>query len=156
MYFIVVFCLPYIYIALIILCIWVEYIYSFRPILSITHAVLPTKTLSMPIRVSSPGAEMIAGVGCHQLTLSIGKHVFPTDLIILDSQGLDIILGMDWMIKNQGVIDCASRSISLDAPGGKRIKYVCKYKHKRMEVNSLKGGSMEEVPVVKDYPDVFP
>ena len=37
---------------------------------------------------------MIAGVGCHQLTLSIGKHEFPTDLIILKSQGLNIILGM--------------------------------------------------------------
>ena len=46
----------------------------------------------MPIRVSSPGAEMIAGVGCHQLNLSIRKHEFPTDLIILKSQGLDIIL----------------------------------------------------------------
>ena len=59
---------------------------------------LPTKTLSMPIRVSSQGAEMIAGVGCHQLTLSIGKHEFPTDLIILKSQGLDIILGMVLLI----------------------------------------------------------
>src|SRR4051812_4222355 len=78
---------------------------------------LPTIVLKSPVLVSSPGAEMEVSLGCFQLPLSIGKHVFPTDLIILDSQGLDIILGMDWMIKNQGVIDCASRSISLDAPG---------------------------------------
>ncbi|XP_073351727.1 uncharacterized protein [Aegilops tauschii subsp. strangulata] len=78
------------------------------------------------------------------------------DLIILKSQGLDIILGMDWMINYEGLIDCASRSITLSAPGGKRIKYVCKYKHKQVHVNSLKGGSLEEVPVVRDYPDVFP
>ena len=76
-------------------------------------------------------------------------------MIILKSQGLDIILGMDWLQLYEGLIDCASRSISLSAPGGKRIKYVCKYQHKRMQVNSLKGGSLEEVPVVKDYPDVF-
>lgn len=73
---------------------------------------------------------MIAGVGCHQLTLSTGKHEFPTDLIILKSQGLDIILGMDWLQLYKGRIDCASRYITLSAPGGKRIKYVCKYKHK--------------------------
>ncbi|XP_073362399.1 uncharacterized protein [Aegilops tauschii subsp. strangulata] len=78
------------------------------------------------------------------------------DLIIVKSQGLDIILGMDWMIKYEGLIDCASRSITLSAPGGKRIKYVCKYKHKQVHVNSLEGGSLEEVPVVRDYPDVFP
>ena len=53
-------------------------------------------------------------------------------------------------------IDCASRSITLSAPGGKRIKYVCKYKHKHVQVNSLKGGSLEEVSVMRDYPDVFP
>ncbi|XP_073358028.1 uncharacterized protein [Aegilops tauschii subsp. strangulata] len=117
---------------------------------------LPTKTLSMPIRVSSLGDEMIAGVGCHQLTLSIGKHEFPTYLIILKSQGLDIILGMDWLQLYKGRIDCASRSITLSAPGGKRIKYVCKYKRNQVQVNSLKGGSLEEVPVVRDYPDVFP
>ena len=54
------------------------------------------------------------------MPLSIGKHVFPTYLIILKSQGLDIILGMDWMIKYEGLIDCASRSITLSAPEGKR------------------------------------
>ena len=48
------------FVGLIILCIWVEYIYIyivFGPIISITHLFLPTKTLSMPIRVSSLGAE---------------------------------------------------------------------------------------------------
>ncbi|XP_073367886.1 uncharacterized protein [Aegilops tauschii subsp. strangulata] len=48
------------------------------------------------------------------------------------------------------------RSITLSAPGGRRIKYVCKYKRNQVQVNSLKGGSLEEVPVVRDYPDVFP
>ncbi|XP_073362331.1 uncharacterized protein [Aegilops tauschii subsp. strangulata] len=117
---------------------------------------LSTVVLKSPIPVSSPGAEMAASLGCFQMPLSIGKHVFPTNLIILKSQGLDIILGMDWMVKYEGLIDCASRSITLSAPGGKRIKYVCKYKHKQVHVNSLKGGSLEEVPVVRDYPDVFP
>ncbi|XP_073362464.1 uncharacterized protein [Aegilops tauschii subsp. strangulata] len=63
---------------------------------------------------------------------------------------------MDWLQLYKGRIDCASRSITLSAPGGKRIKYVCKYKRNQVQVNSLKGGSLEEVPVVRDYPDVFP
>ena len=117
---------------------------------------LSTVVLKSPILVSSPGAEMAARLGCFHMPFSIGKHVFPTDLIILKSQGLNIILGMDWMIKYEGLIDCASRSITLSAPGGKRIKYVCKDKQKQVHVNSLKGASLEEVPVVRDYPDVFP
>ena len=92
----------------------------------------PTKTLSMPIMVSSPGAEMVAGIGCPQLNLAIGRHDFPTDLIILKSQGLDVILGMDWMSKYEGNIDCVRRSISLTTPEGKRIKYVSKHKPRKV------------------------
>ena len=58
---------------------------------------LPTVALKTPMLVSSPGAESMSSRGCFQLPLTIGTHVFPTDLIILESQGLDIILGMDWL-----------------------------------------------------------
>ena len=38
----------------------------------------------------------------------------------------------------------------------KRIKYVSRHAPRRTQVNSLSGVVQEEVPVVKDYPDVFP
>ena len=92
----------------------------------------------------------------HQMPLIIGMHVFPSDLIILESQGLDVILGMDWMSKYGGSIDCASQSIYLTTPEGKRIKYVSRHVPRRSQVNALTGVVQEEVPVVKDFPDVFP
>ena len=55
---------------------------------------LPTKVLKTPMLVSSPGAEYMASRGCFQMPLTIGRRVFPSDLIILESQGLDVILGM--------------------------------------------------------------
>ena len=58
---------------------------------------LPTQTLRTPLLVSSPGAEYMASRWCDQIPLTIGSHVFLLDLIILESQGLDVILGMDWM-----------------------------------------------------------
>ena len=56
---------------------------------------LPTKVLRTPMLVSSPGVEYMDSRGCFQVPLSIGRHVLPSDLIILESQGLDVILGMD-------------------------------------------------------------
>ena len=106
--------------------------------------------------VSSPGAEYMASRWCDQLPLTIGSHVFPSDLIILESQGLDVILGMDWLSMYGGNIDCASMSILLTTPKGKRIKYVSRHVPERTRVNSLSGVVQEEVPAVKDYPDVFP
>ena len=93
---------------------------------------------------------------CDQIPLTIGTHVFPSDLIILESQGLDVILGMDWMSKYGGSIECASKSIYLTTPEGKMIKYVSRHVPRRSQVNTLTGVVQEEVPVVKDYPDVFP
>ena len=98
----------------------------------------------------------MASQGYFQLPLAIGRHVFPSDLIVLESQGLDVIMGMDWLSMYGGNIDCASKTIFLTTPEGRRIKYVSRHVPKRPQVNSLSGVVQEEVPVVKDFPDVFP
>ena len=67
-----------------------------------------------------------------------------------------MILGMDWLSKYGGNIDCASRSILLTTPEGKSIKYVSRHAPRRSQVNTLTGFVQEEVPIVRDYPDVFP
>ena len=58
---------------------------------------IPLSTIEIPMKVSSPGGKMIASFGCRELSLRFGAHIFPTSLIVLESQGLDVILGMDWM-----------------------------------------------------------
>ena len=67
-----------------------------------------------------------------------------------------MILGMDWLSKYEGNIECTSKSILLPMPEGRRIKYVSRHVPKRTQVNSLTGVVQEEVPVVKDFPDIFP
>ena len=69
---------------------------------------------------------------------------------------MDVILGMDWMSKYGGSINCVGKSICLTTPKGKRIKYVSRHAPRSIQVNTLTGVVQEEVPVVKDYPDVFP
>ena len=61
-----------------------------------------------------------------------------------------MILGMDWLSMYVGNIDCASKSIMLTTPEGRRIKYVSQHVPKRTQVNSLSGVVQEEVLVVKD------
>ena len=81
----------------------------------------------------------MASIWCDRLPLRIGHYVFPLDLIVLESQGLDVILGMDWLSKYGGNIDCASKSILLTTPEGRRIKYVSRHEPRRAHVNSLLG-----------------
>ena len=65
--------------------------------------------------------------------------MFPSDLIVLESQGLDVILGMDWLSKYGGNIDCTSKTILLTTLEGIRIKYVSRHEPRRAHVNSLSG-----------------
>lgn len=93
-----------------------------------------------PMLIHSAGSEMRTISLCPNLTLKISGLLFLTDLIVLHSQGLDLILGMDWLAKNQGQIDCASRSITLTNDQGIQVEF-------RPET-SLRGGpiltSLEE------------
>src|SRR3954463_8838417 len=63
---------------------------------------------------------------------------------------------MDWMSMHGGHIDCAQRAVSLKTPDGKRIRFKSAARTRRCKLNSLKGVSMDTVPVIRDYPDVFP
>ena len=90
---------------------------------------------------------MFAKTQCRNLTLEIGKNAFPVNLIILETQGLDVILGLDWMTNFEEVIDCANRTITLTTPERKKIRYKSKRCLKGVRLNSLKGVSLEEVQI---------
>jgi hypothetical protein len=60
------------------------------------------------------------------------------------------------MTEYEGVIDCAKRSITLTTPEKKRIRFKSTFELRGTKVNSLKGVSLEDVPIVREYPDVFP
>jgi hypothetical protein len=48
---------------------------------------------------------------------------FVTNLI-LQSKGIDVILGIDWLSKYKVFIDCAKKSIKLTTPDGKELEFV--------------------------------
>jgi hypothetical protein len=48
---------------------------------------------------------------------------FEADLVILTSSGIDVILGMDWLSKHDGIILCAKKSVLLTTPQGDRIEF---------------------------------
>jgi hypothetical protein len=44
--------------------------------------------------------------------------------IVLDSSGIDIILGMGWLSKVDAVIQCAKSSVLLTSPDGQQFEFV--------------------------------
>jgi hypothetical protein len=74
--------------------------------------------------VSSPGGDMPTRQLCPKVNLKIRGVDFVTNLIVLESRGIDVILGMDWLCKHKVLIDCTKKSVKLTTPDGKELEYV--------------------------------
>ena len=84
---------------------------------------------------------------------------FLADLTVLKLDGIDVILGMDWLTAHKGVISCSPRLVTLEHPSWKKIEVeplksqdvpqVC-------NLSNLKEKTLFDVPVVCEYPRCIP
>jgi NAD(P)H-dependent flavin oxidoreductase YrpB (nitropropane dioxygenase family) len=61
---------------------------------------------------------------CLDINFKIVGREFCANFIVLDSKGIDIILGMGWLSKVDAVIQCAKRSVILMSLEGERFEFV--------------------------------
>jgi hypothetical protein len=112
--------------------------------------------------ISSLGGDMPARQLCPKVNLKIRGVNFVTELIVLESKGVDIILGMDWLSKHKVVINCTKKIINLTTPDGKKMEFVAelmvpaKGVANHAKLNQLDVSQGSEVPEVNEFPDVFP
>jgi hypothetical protein len=123
---------------------------------------LPLALLRCQMIVSSSGGDMPARQLCLKVNLKIRGVDFVANLIVLESKGIDVIFGMDWLSKHKVLIDCAKKSVKLTTLEGKEMEFVAepvvtaKGVANRAKVNQLDASQGSEVLVVNEFPDVFP
>jgi hypothetical protein len=117
---------------------------------------LSMSSMRNPLIVSSPGGEMKTSYICSQVKINIMGVDFLTNLVVLKSWGINVILGMDWLRSCDGVIQCRKKSVLLTSPQGERIEYVGTPSTNSGTVNSVEGKALEDIRVVSEFPDVFP
>ncbi|RVW43163.1 ATPase 11, plasma membrane-type [Vitis vinifera] len=94
---------------------------------------------------------MVFMVTKHRKGISIDNMNF--DLFVATPLGdfvvdFDVILGMDWLASYHAFVDCFGKRVTFRIPGCQGfLAYVVNEEH------DLK---LEDIPIVKDYPDVFP
>jgi hypothetical protein len=85
---------------------------------------IPMSSMKTHLLISSPNGEMKSTYVCPRVNLKIRGMDFQADLVVLTSSGIDVILGMDWLSKCDGIILCAKKSVLLTNPQGDRIEVV--------------------------------
>jgi hypothetical protein len=107
--------------------------------------------------VSSPGGEMRTKHICPAIGITIRGVEFLANLIVLDSKGIDIILGMDWLRKYDRVILCANRAIRLTREDGTIVECNAVIQAEQVSLlNKVQETSLNEIGIAREYPDVFP
>jgi hypothetical protein len=107
-------------------------------------------------KIVTPSGQISSSTLIRGVPLGLGSKIFPTHLIAINLEGMDIILGMVWMTRHKVVLDISGRVVAINSPtvghttlylpfmdGVEPCAYVTIISH------------LEEIPVVCEYPDVF-
>jgi hypothetical protein len=79
---------------------------------------IPLCTMPSSMLVNSPGGNMRAVYQRLGVKIQIMGREFYASPIVLQSSGIDIILGMGWLTKYDAVIRCSKRSVILTSSKG--------------------------------------
>ena len=111
--------------------------------------------------------------------LVIKNKDFPADLIVLGIHDFNIVLGMGWLSKHRATLDCYKkevRFVRLEEPGvifrgirreiapslinamtaSKMLRKGCQGYLAFVVDKRQEGTRLEDIPIVKEFPDVFP
>jgi hypothetical protein len=123
---------------------------------------LPITTMSTPTQIDSAGGRIRADSICLNVSVEIRGIEFPANLIVMGTQGIDVILGMNWLDKYHAITSCDRRTIKLVSPLGEEVvaELVSPEPRKggchQMAIDSKEADSLETIKIVSEFLDVFP
>jgi hypothetical protein len=74
-----------------------------------------------PLRVNLVGEKVQSDRMCPNLRIEIRGIDFPANLVVMCTQGLDVILRMNWLHRNQAIVSCDKRTVKVMSPSGKEV-----------------------------------
>jgi hypothetical protein len=108
-------------------------------------------------KIITPGGKISSSALIRGVRLGLGSKIFPTSLIAISLEGMDVILGMDWMTQHKVVLDISDRVVVINSP---TVGHTTLYLPFKDGTNSCAYvtiiSHLDEILVVCEYPDVFP
>ena len=154
--------------------------HSFISMGFISKVNVESQPIDYTIMVSLPtGDSRIAESVYLDSRVIIGGQEFLADLILLDIHDFVVILGMDWLSRHHATVDCYRKEVRFYRPGETEVVF---YGLRKILPNSImtamkaskmlrksyqgylayavevrdSGSRLEDIPIVREFPDVFP
>ncbi|XP_070035689.1 uncharacterized protein [Nicotiana tomentosiformis] len=155
-------------------------IYSYVSSYFARYLDIPRESLVLPVRMSTPmGDTIIVDHVYRSCVVTIGELDTRVDLLLLSMVNFDVILGMDWLSPCHAILDGHAKIVTLAIPGLPRVgwrgslDYVPSRVISYLKANWMVGKgclsylafvrdidantpTIDFVPIVRDFPDVFP
>ncbi|GJW73429.1 putative reverse transcriptase domain-containing protein [Tanacetum coccineum] len=128
---------------------------KFAPLLNVKPSIV---SLRYVIKVANGKKEEVDRIIC-DYKLELGNSLFTIDLIPLGHGSFDVIVGMDWLYKNNTKIVCHEKVVRIPLEGCEIL---------RVQGERTLGGTktlmstkayepeLSDIPIVRDFTDVFP
>jgi hypothetical protein len=108
-------------------------------------------------RITTPGGKIPSNQVCRSVPIQMGRNLMRTDLLLLDLEGMDVLLGMNWMTQHQVSLDISSRTVEINSPEHEpTILYLPPRECIHSSTYAAIGIKLKDIPVVCEYPDIFP
>ncbi|RVW80134.1 Retrovirus-related Pol polyprotein from transposon 17.6 [Vitis vinifera] len=140
---------------------------------------LPVASMDFDLIVATPvGDSVVANRMLRNCIVMIGYREMPVDLVLLDLQDFDVILGMDWLASYHASVNCFEKRVTFSIPGQPKFSFEGKHVDRPLRmISALRASSLlkkgcqgflasvmsnesdlklEDIPIVREYPDVFP
>ena len=145
-----------------------------------TKLSTPPQPLNFTLHVSTPsGDSMIGSHVFRDCEIQVHDVLLHVNLIPLDIQHFDVILGMDWLASNYATIDCVDKKVNFQIPMQPKLSfegkgvvpppYLISYMYARRLLRKGCQGYLasivdctpkeinpSDIPVVREFMDVFP
>jgi hypothetical protein len=107
--------------------------------------------------IATPDGKISSNQIYRKVPIQLGSNMIKTDLLLLDLEGMDVLLGMDWMTRHLVSLDISSQAVEIDSPDHETTIL---YLPQRECINScayaVEGIKLKDIPIVCEYLDIFP
>jgi hypothetical protein len=109
-----------------------------------------------PYVISTPRGRVDTNRITQKVLLELSRRAFSTSLIVQNGQGIDVMLGMRWMMMHKAILDIAARVVHLDSPMyGNVIFHLPTIVRIKMSLHHVVELKLEDIHVVQEFLDVF-
>jgi hypothetical protein len=107
-------------------------------------------------KIHSPRGQIFSREVAYQVPVTLAGRDFPTNMIILKGQDIDVILGMNWLAKHKATLNTDQRTIRLSHNQEEILLSIPIPTQDTGRVYEAIIPEIKDIPVVCEFPDVFP